>query len=518
MSTGAAGPSRRRLLASGAGIAGGAAVASLLPPSVHAALARPVRPGGGLGSIEHVVFLMQENRSFDHYFGTFPGARGFDDRTAIRLPDGQSVFEQPFAGNPDGYLLPYHISTIDSGAAAVPGLSHDWRDQHASWNQGSMDGWMDTHVAYDGTFKAPFTMSYYEEEDIPFHWALARSFTLADDYYCSMLGPTTPNRLLWEHGGIDHEGKAGGPVLETTGIKSLTFETGPETMHKAGINYKFYWNTDWVIPTTTAQFAQFNAPGRVPEDLYNSVMTKGTLFGDGTRGGIGDPANPTIASNPDLAFEEDCANGVLPDVSFIGSQHDENPPHLPALGAQFLATKLEALAANEDLWNSTVFVINYDENDGFFDHVVPPTPDPREYPEEFVHKISSGGTPGNGLPIGAGFRVPAFVVSPWSVGGRIFSKTSDHTSCLRLIEAVAAAGGLSGKGPVEFANLSGWRRKTFSDLTDALRRLDSPQPAPSNTEFESGTRAVNVAAQTDAATQPLPPRPGGTQHMPSQER
>ena len=133
---------------------------------------------------------------------------------------------------------------------------------------------------------------------------------------------------------------------------------------------------------------------------------------------------------------------MLPDVSFIGSTSaaDEHPPAIPAAGAQFLATKLEALAANEELWNTTLFIIDYDENDGFFDHVVPPTPNREEFPEEFVTLASPAGTPGNGLPVGAGFRVPAFVISPWSVGGRIFSEVSDHTSCLRLIEAVAAAG------------------------------------------------------------------------------
>ncbi|MBO0732338.1 MAG: hypothetical protein J2P57_23960, partial [Acidimicrobiaceae bacterium] len=217
---------------------------------------------------------------------------------------------------------------------------------------------------------------------------------------------------------------------------------------------------------------------------------------------------PTKASNPDLAFEEDCANGVLPDVSFIGSNADEHPPNLPAAGAQFLASKLEALAANQDLWNSTVFVINYDENDGFFDHVAPPIPDRNEYPEEYVTLASPAGTPGDGLPVGAGFRVPAIIVSPWTVGGRIFSGVSDHTSCLLLIEAVAAAGGLSGKGPVTFPNISRWRRDTFSDLSRALHPV-APQPAPSNSQFDPGMTAANLTAQTTAALQPLPPRPRG---------
>jgi phospholipase C len=512
------GMNRRRFVASAAAVAGAAGLAGVLPDSLaRAAAAAPPR-SFDLSQVKHLVFQMQENRSFDHYFGTYPGARGFSDPTAIRLPSGRTVFQQPDPANPDGYLEPYHMSTISTGAAAVPSLSHDWRDQHASWNQGRMDGWLYTHLAADGDTNGSFTMGYYTQEDIPFHWALAQSFSLADNYHCSVMGPTDPNRLFWEHGGNDPQGKAGGPVLETGGVKDLTYETAPETMLAAGISYKFYFNSGWIGPGDGGPyFKQFQAPGLVPAGLFNSMTAHGTLFGTGTPGGIGNPASPTAASNPSLAFEEDCANGVLPDVSFIGTGSSEHPPAIPAAGAQFLATKLEALAANEDLWNTTVFIIDYDENDGFFDHVVPPTPDPRLFPEEFVTLASPAGTPGGGLPVGAGFRVPAFVISPWSVGGRIFSSVSDHTSCLRLVESVAAAGGLSGNGPVTFPNISRWRRKTFSDFTGALRGA-APKAAPSNTQFTPATTAANLAAQTTASRQPQTPRPGATQHLPQQDK
>ena len=326
------------------------------------------------------------------------------------------------------------------------------------------------------------------------------------------MGPTDVNRIFWEEGGNDPQGKAGGPVLETGGVRDLTYESGPETLFKAGISYKFYQGIGWPQDTITLYFKQFQTPGLVPTALYNAVTSTGTLWGDGTPGGIGNPENPTPASNSEMGFEEDCANGVLPDVSFIGSKsgYDEHPAAIPAAGAQFLATKLEALASNEELWNTTVFIINYDENDGFFDHVVPPTPNHAEYPEEFVTLASPAGTPGGGLPIGAGFRVPAFVISPWTVGGQIFSDVSDHTSGLRLIEAVAAAGGLSGKGPVTFPNVSRWRRKTFSDWTGPCARSRG-QAAPSNTQFDAATTAANLAAQTAAALLPLPTRPGADQ-------
>ncbi len=502
---------RRTFVGSAAAVAGAAGLAGFLPENLARAATRNPREFD-LSQVKHLVFQMQENRSFDHYFGTFPGARGFNDPTAIRLPTGRTVFQQPDPANPDGYLEPWHMSTITTGAAAVPSLSHDWRDQHAAWNQGAMDGWLLTHVASDGETNGSFTMGYYEQEDIPFHWALAKAFTLADSYHCSVMGPTDVNRIFWEEGGNDPQGKAGGPVLETGGVRDLTYESGPETLYKAGISYKFYQGIGWPQDTITLYFKQFQTPGLVPLALYNAVTSTGTLWGDGTPGGIGDPEHPTPASNTEMGFEEDCANGVLPDVSFIGSKSgfDEHPAALPAAGAQFLATKLEALAANEELWNSTIFIINYDENDGFFDHVVPPTPNPGKYPEEFVTLASPAGTPGGGLPIGAGFRVPAFVISPWSVGGHIFSEVSDHTSGLRLIEAVAAAGGLSGAGPVTFPNVSRWRRATFSDWTGALRRV-AGQGAPSDTQFDPATTAANLTAQTAASLLPLPKRPGADQ-------
>jgi len=499
--------SRRRFIASAAAVAGAAGLAGTLPEMLaRAASARPM--DFDLSQVKHIVYLMQENRSFDHYFGTFPGARGFSDPTAIRLPNGRSVFQQPNPANPDGFLQPYHMSTITTGAAAVPSLSHDWRDQHAAWNYGGNDGWLLTHLASDGDVNGSFTMGYYEQEDLPFHWALAQSFTLLDNYHCGVLGPTNPNRLVWMTGTLDPQGEHGGPVLETKTPDPLHYTTVAEILYNAGYTVKNYGDLSY---NTWAWFAQF-IDKTVPEALYNLVMSSGTLFGNGAPGGVGNPDSPISAANADLAFEEDCANGVLADVSYLfpPGTTNEHPPNIPALGAQLIASKLEALAANEDLWNSTVFVLNYDENDGIFDHVVPPTPNRERYPEEFVSVPSPKGTPGGGLPVGAGFRVPAIIVSPWTVGGRIFSELSDHTSTLRFIEAVTAAGGLSGHGPVTFPAISRWRRDTFGDFTSALR-FGRPQPSPSNTQFDAATTATYVAAQTASSKLPMPQRPGATQ-------
>ena len=119
---------------------------------------------------------MQENRSFDHYFGTLPGVRGFADPAAITLSTGRSVFYQPDPKNPDGYLLPYHLDTHTTNAQAIPSTSHAWAVQHSAWDSGKMDNWLPAHLAADGK-NGPFTMGYYEREDIPFQFALAESFT-----------------------------------------------------------------------------------------------------------------------------------------------------------------------------------------------------------------------------------------------------------------------------------------------------------------------------------------------------
>jgi phospholipase C len=508
---------RRRFLVSAAGLAGVAGFAGAFPESLARAAAASSPGGFDLSQVKHIVYLMQENRSFDHYFGTFPGARGYSDPRPQRLPTGRTVFQQPDPANPDAYLEPYHMSTVTTGAAAVPSLSHDWRDQHASWNNGAMDGWLPAHLASDGA-NGSFTMGYYEQADIPFHWALAQSFTLLDNYHASVMGPTDPNRLVWMSGNNDPQGQYGGPCLETTKPNPLTYITPAETLYNAGYTVKTYspvTSSPYNIWTWFASFINKTVPGA----LYTPVISGGTLFGDGTPGGIGDPTNPVKATNPNLAFEQDCANGVLPDVSYLFpfGTNSEHPPDIPAAGALNIASKLEALAANEDLWNTTVFVLNYDENDGFFDHVLPPTPSYEEYPEEFVTVPSPKGTPGGGLPVGAGFRVPAMIISPWSVGGKIFSEVSDHTSGLQFIEAVTAAGGLSGKDGVTFPAISRWRRKTFGDFTRTLIP-GALQPAPSNTQFDPTTTAANLAAQTTASKQPMPPRPGATQQMPVQLR
>jgi phospholipase C len=487
--------SRRQLLKGGAGAAAGAALAAYLPSSVRKAIAGANPASFDLSQVKHIVLLMQENRSFDHYFGTLSGVRGFGDPRAMRLPSGRSVFAQPDGENPDSFLLPYHLDSSSSAAQAVPSLSHAWQVQHASWANGAMDGWLRSHIAADSDTAGPFTMGYYTAADIPFQYALANAFTICDNYFCSILGPTHPNRYMWMTGTVDPTGKNGGPALDNNApIGTYNWTTTAERLEADGISWKCYQQADNYGTNVLEFFSQFiNAP--TSSNLYQSAFGVSTHF-DGTP-----------ASDPTMAFEEDCANGTLPTVSWLfpTSVASEHPSFLPAAGAQFVASKIEALAANEDLWNSTVFILNYDENDGFFDHVPPITP-PKGTADEFAALNSPGGTPGGGLNLGSGFRVPAMVISPWTVGGNVCSDPLDHTSVLRFIERVTG---------ISEPNISAWRRSTFGDFTSAFQR--APEPAPSIPAATAAATAAELAFQTQQSTLPLPAFPGQLQSPPLQQ-
>ena len=234
--------SRRRVLAGATVLSGVAVGGTVLPLSLRRALAATLSdpPAGLLADIEHIVILMQENRSFDHYFGTMPGVRGFADPAAIRLPDGRPVFYQPRpAHEGPGYLTPFHYDTRTTSAQATPGTDHSWPTQHQAWNNGAMDQWV--------AAKGPYTMGYFTQADIPFHRALAQAFTICDNYHCSVLGPTNPNRLYMWTGMIDPRGTGGGPVIDNTPAYNnviLSWTTYPERLERAGISWQVYQEED----------------------------------------------------------------------------------------------------------------------------------------------------------------------------------------------------------------------------------------------------------------------------------
>jgi phospholipase C len=337
-----------------------------------------------------------------------------------------------------------------------------------------MDGFVTAHLASDGV-AGQYTMAYFQRADVPFHWALADAFTICDGYHCSMLGPTWPNRLYLMTGQVDPAGVAGGPVYGNyVPPQGYSWKTYPEMLTSAGVSWKIYQEADNYGMNVMEYFDQYqNAPTSSP--LYQNAMR---FYQAGQ-------------------FEHDAINDRLPTVSWIipTSYQSEHPDYMPAAGADFVASKINAIASNPDVFAKTVFILIYDENDGYFDHVTPPTP-PAGTAGEFitVDNVSD--------PIGLGFRVPCVIVSPWTVGGLVCHDTFDHTSVIRLIETVTG---------VVNPNLTQWRRKAVSDLTSALG------PIP-NRRFP---RLPQTVAELEAAENQVvrfqpPAIPGASQSFPVQ--
>jgi phospholipase C len=468
---------RRRLLTTAGAATAAAFAAEFLPANVRRALAAgPQRGTGRLSDIKHVVILMQENRSFDHYFGTLPGVRGFSDPQAITLSTGQPVWYQPDPENPDGYLLPFRLNTITTSAQSIPSTSHAWYYQHTSWDNGAMDNFVPSHIAANGV-NGPYTMGYYTREDIPFQFALAENFTICDNYHCSVLGPTWPNRLYHWSAWIDPQGVAGGPITSNIDPVPYEWQSYPEALTDAGLSWQVYQEADNYECNPLEMFRNFqNAP------------VGSTLFQSGLR---------TIAPGQ---FEWDARHDRLPTVSWLipTSYQSEHPDYTPAAGADFVASKIDAIAANPDVWAKTVFILNYDENDGLFDHVPPPTP-PAGTANEF---IQVSGSPN--WPIGAGFRVPCIIVSPWTQGGWIASETFDHTSVLQFLEAFTG---------VTIPNITSWRRQTFGNLLSAFGFPQFPSAVPALPD----TKRKLAQAAIDVNTLPAPSFPTTSQMVPVQE-
>jgi phospholipase C len=463
---------RRRLLTGASRVAAAAAASALMPPNVQRLLALGPPRSGSLKDIKHVVLLMQENRSFDHYFGTLAGVRGFADPSALKLADGKSVFYQPDAVNPSGYLLPFRLDTRKSSAQKIPSTSHAWAVQHEAWNNGKMDQWLPAHRKADGPH-GPYCMGYYNREDIPFQFALAEAFTICDTYHSSVMGPTWPNRMYWMTGTIDPEGLHGGPILKNTVPQDgYTWTTYAERLEQAGISWKVYQQKDNYGCNMLETFRVFREAAK-GSPLYAKAMERGD----------------------EGQFEDDAKNDRLPAVSWIipTSYQSEHPDYMPADGAAFVASKIDAVAANPDVWAKTVFILNYDENDGIFDHVPPPVP-PAGTAHEFV----------NGLPIGGGFRVPCIIISPWTTGGWVCSQPFDHTSVLQFLEQFTG---------VREPNISDWRRSTFGDLTSALRIRRADNKVPSLPD----ARGALIQAKYEVAHLPKPVLPDGDQSPPKQE-
>ena len=470
---------RRSFLRAGAALgASGLVYDTLGGGGPESASARVRRCGGRLDDIEHIVVLMQENRSFDEFFGTFPGVRGFDDRR------NRQAFAQPGYHGPGarkGHLLPYHVNGRKPVGQCLGDLdrpNHDWAPQHLSWNHGRNNRFYEVHSRpqWDGQFGAN-VMGYFKQPDIPYFWALARAYTLCDMYFCSVIGPTEPNRVYSVSATLDPAGRHGGPCLETVfnaqGLAgNFSWTTMPEQLQARGISWKSY----------TAASGQFDSPF----PAFRQFRTNPKL----NRLGI----QPTYPDD----FETDLARGELPAVSWVqvAFGESEHPGSPPAKGEYAVDQVLRAIWKRPHIWRKTVVIISHDENGGFFDHVAPPTPPPGTKGEFLTVDRLPAHADGIRGPIGLGFRVPAIIVSPWSRGGLVCSDTFDHTSVLRLIERRFGA---------EVPNLSRWRRSATGDLTTAFNFAAAPNYSVPRLPPTSATSPLVTTKQ--CAPGPVSPYP-----------
>ncbi|QWP76215.1 phospholipase C, phosphocholine-specific [Lysobacter sp. K5869] len=483
--------SRRGFLRGAAGATAAGLALNLFPPSIQKALAIPAaRVTGTLHDVQHVVILMQENRSFDHYFGAMRGVRGFGDRFPVPLPSGHPVWRQTDAKGRE--IQPWHIDTQTTSAQRIGGTPHTWPDAQAAWNNGKMDQWLPA--------KTERSMGHYVEADIPFQYALANAFTLCDAYHCSQLTGTNPNRLFLWTGSNNPAADRGGPAIVNTFDDSgpagegYFWTTYPERLERAGVSWKLYQDMDDNFSDNPLEgFRQFRAatPGSA---LAEKALKTWTL--------------------EDLA--NDVRSGKLPQVSWLvaPAKYSEHPgPSAPIWGADYTARVLDALTADPEVWARTVLIVNFDENDGFFDHVPPPAPPSLDAQRKQIggstvdlrgehHFARTGPSHGTSAdpaiyydrPYGLGPRVPMYVISPWSRGGWIDSQVFDHTSVIRFLEKRF--------GVIE-PNISPWRRAVCGDLTSAFN-FENPNHEPIPTLPYTGD-ADRIVAEQSKLPAPKPP-------------
>ena len=540
--------SRRKFL-TGTATTGAAALAiSVFPPSIRRALAIPANnKTGTIMDVEHVVILMQENRSFDHYFGTMMGVRGFGDRFTIPLPNGLNVWQQSDAnGKP---LLPYHLDQSQGNAQRVDGTPHSWGDAQSAWDGGRMNQWP--------RFKHVESMGYYKEAELPFQFALANAFTLCDSYHCGMHTGTNSNRLFHWTGTNGPSGQTGSGLAGVASIDNTwenlrapwdpdknpnvdstqygcNWKTYPERLEDAKISWIVYQNLpDNYTDNPLHGFRQYRVANKLSgknDDRYDGDASpldgKPLPAYDAASDDPGNPLYKGVANTmPDGGFlgtfKQDVLNGKLRQVSWIVAPQEfsEHPnPSSPVQGGWYIQEVLNALTASPDVWSKTVLIVNFDENDGFFDHVPSPSApsllnptDPNSaaagkttlsdadvaFERHTYPLVGSTTPPADGRVYGPGPRVPMYVISPWSRGGWVNSQVFDHTSVLRFLEA---------RFGVKELNISPFRRAVSGDLTSAFNfATPNTEALPTLAGSRTKTDATNLRTAQEALPAIVPP-------------
>lgn len=430
---------------------------SILPASVASVLLFAPRPSlatanGSIADIKHVVLFMQENRAFDHYFGTMAGVRGFADPN-VQMNGNRSVWFQDVNStfsNATDYLLPWHLNYaggdwLEATRCMVAG-DNGWQDNHAALN-----GDLNNHWVLGNT---PWSWGYYKRSDLPVHYAIADGWTVGDMYQESVIASTNPNRVSWVSGSINTPGSPqsqdeGGMTIdnnETPGCEGpglncypLKWKTAPEIYQDAGVSWQVYQDTDNFDDNPLAWFGQFQ-----------------------------EAKNDTELSNRGMAylgletFYADAAAGRLPMISYIigPTELSEHPPYSPHDGAWLQQQVLNAVTSSPK-YNETALIVSFDETGGWGDHVTPyhsPPGTAAEWIEDPYDEFGSVYT-------GPGFRLPFYIVSPWTRGGHVFTERADHISQIKFLERWLGA---LGHGNVTTDQIPSWRREHMSDLVAAF--------------------------------------------------
>jgi phospholipase C len=559
-------------------MAAGAGFTGWIPESIERAHAIEPDPGSTWLDAEHVVILMQENRSFDHAFGTLRGVRGFNDPRAMRLPNGNSVFVQ--TGADGGSYAPWRLDIKDTRITWMGSLPHSRNSQIDAWNEGRHDGWLDAKRSGEREYAdLPLTMGHYTREDLPFYYAMADAFTICDQHYCSVLSSTSPNRCyLWtgtirDRQSVDSRVHIRNEEIDDGG---LVWKTFPERLQEARIGWKSYQNEltrsglsgekdAWLsnfgddtlecfdaynveayagFPPAAklwlsdlskqahkleAEMASAKSPAKAAQkgadlkqvrdrikEIRDLLPQSGearyrqlseqqkALFHAAFVTNSGDPdyrsLSPLQFKDADTLrtmmvpkgdvlyqFRQDVKSGKLPAVSWLTAPENfSDHPGAPWYGAWYVSEVMDILTSNPEIWKKTIFILTYDENDGYFDHAPSFVAADPKRPEtggasagidpdlEYTYKqdeLAQGVAEADARtgPIGLGFRVPMIVASPWSRGGWVNSQVFDHTSALKFLERFAQA--KFGK-TVREENISPWRRAVVGDLASVFRPYD----------------------------------------------
>jgi phospholipase C len=406
----------------------------VLTPSIARAASIPAnRRLGTLADVEHIVVLMQENRSFDHYFGTMRGVRGFGDPHPVVQRNGKSVWRQPSGAGLADEVLPFRPDLDNLGLQFLQDIDHGWNSQHAGFADGNHDRWVPAK-------NTPATMAHLERDDIPFHYALADAFTTCDAYHCSILGRRTPTATTCGADGWGNDGKGGGPEIGNFFEPAFSWRTYPERLSRpgspggstrttaAGSNRSTSWGFDFLHP-------YIGNYGDNPLLYFETYQHAEAGAARCYRTG------PTGTDVKNLRHALRAARARRPGRQAAADLVDRGPeafsehPNWPTeYGAWYVSQVLDALTSNPEVWAKTALFLTYDENDGFFDHASRRTPTSaasratrRCRCERALHR--QGGHP---RPVRLGIRVPMDVISPWSTGGWVCSETFDHTSIIPL--------------------------------------------------------------------------------------